>query len=339
MKIYVSVDYSDKDSIKALPNLIKFLKSKKVKVIVENRDKGIALKDSKELDITIAFGNSFNVLRTFHKMSYSLPVLGVSIYENEFLPEINFEDFKQLFERIRNGEYSIEKRERIIVFADDKPISPALNEVVLTAGKSASTISYSLYLNDKKMFNDEADGVIISTPTGSTGYSASSGGAIILNDADVIEITPLSSMQQNKSIVTGANSLIGLKNIDSKNGLEIICDGRFRYPFKGKNITIRKYENPANFVIINEIKKTPIEKMRKREIPLDRYISDAPPSAKFIIKLLQYEGPLTQKDIITISSLQIRTVRHGIDYLKKKGLIEEHKALRDARLSIYKIKD
>ena len=69
------------------------------------------------------------------------------------------------------------------------------------------------------------------------------------------------------------------------------------------------------------------------------YINDAPPSAKFILKLLQYEGPLTQKDIISLSSLQIRTVRHGISYLKKKDLIEENKTLRDARFSIYRLKN
>ncbi len=187
------------------------------------------------------------------------------------------------------------------------------------------------------MFSDEGDGIIVSTPTGSTGYSSSSGGPIILNGADVIGLTPLSSMQQNKSMIIDGNSTITISNLDSKNGLDIVCDGRFRYPFKGKRITIRRFERPANFVTINELKKTPIEKMKNRELLNTPYIEGAPPSAKFILKLLQYEGPLTQKDIINLSSLQIRTVRHGISYLKKKGLIEEHKALRDARLSIYRL--
>jgi NAD+ kinase len=337
MKFYVSIDYSDNESKKALPALLKFLKERKAKFSVEKREKNKQIEELKGFDIAIAFGSSFNVLRTFREMRSDTPVLGVSIYEDEFLPEITLDDFKRLFSRINAGEYSIERRNRLEAFVDDKPLPPVLNEFVISANKSASMISYSLYVDSKKMFNDEGDGIIVSTPTGSTGYSSSSGGPVILNDADVIELTPLSSMEQNKPMIANGSSLVTIKNLNSKSGIEIVCDGRFRYPFKGKQITIKKHDRPANFIIINEIKKTPIEKMKSRELSMP-YIDDAPPSAKFILKLLQYEGPLTQKDIISLSSLQIRTVRHGISYLKKKDLIEENKTLRDARFSIYRLK-
>ena len=338
MKFYVSIDYSDNESKKALPALLKFLKERKAKFSVEKREKNKQIEELKGFDIAIAFGSSFNVLRTFREMRSDTPVLGVSIYEDEFLPEITLDDFKRLFSRINDGEYSIERRNRLEAFVDDKPLPPVLNEFVISANKSASMISYSLYVDSKKMFNDEGDGIIVSTPTGSTGYSSSSGGPVILNDADVIELTPLSSMEQNKPMIANGSSLVTIKNLNSKSGIEIVCDGRFRYPFKGKQITIKKHDRPANFITINEIKKTPIEKMKSRDSGMP-YINDAPPSAKFILKLLQYEGPLTQKDIISLSSLQIRTVRHGISYLKKKDLIEENKTLRDARFSIYRLKN
>ncbi|MCL4397393.1 hypothetical protein M1494_03560 [Candidatus Parvarchaeota archaeon] len=337
MKFYVSIDYSDSESRKALPSLLKFLKERKAKFSVEKKEKKGKSEELKGFDIIIAFGSSFNVLRTFREMKADTPVLGVSIYENEFLPEITLEDFKRLFSMINNGEYSIERRNRLEAFVDDKPLPPILNEFVVTANKSASVISYSLYVDSKKMFNDEGDGIIVSTATGSTGYSSSSGGPIVLNDADIIELTPLSSMQQNKTVIANGSSLVTIKNLNSKSGIEIVCDGRFRYPFKGKQITIKRHEHPANFITINEIKKTPIEKMKSRELSIP-LIDNAPPSAKFILKLLQYEGPLTQKDIISLSALQIRTVRHGISYLKKKGFIEENKTLRDARFSIYRLK-
>ena len=337
MKFYISIEYSDNESKKALPALLKFLKEKKAKFYVEKKEKDKQIEELKGFDIVIAFGSSFNVLRTFREMRSDTPVLGVSIYENEFLPEITLEDFKRLFSRINDGEYSIERRNRLEAFVDDKPFPPVLNEFVISSNQSASMISYSLYVDGKKMFNDEGDGIIVSTPTGSTGYSSSSGGPIILNDADVIELTPLSSMEQNKPMIINSGSLVTIKNLNSKSGIEIVCDGRFRYRFKGKQITIKKYDRPANFITINEIKKTPIEKMKSRDSGMP-YINDAPPSAKFILKLLQYEGPLTQKDIISLSSLQIRTVRHGISYLKKKDLIEENKTLRDARFSIYRLK-
>ena len=336
MKFYVSIDYSDRESKNSLPSLLKFLKDKKAEFSVEKKEKKI--EDITGFDIVIAFGSSFNVLRTFRNMKSNVPVLGVSIYENEFLPEITLNDFKRLFSMIKNGEYSIEKRNRLEAFVDGKPLPPVLNEVVISANQSASVISYSVYIDSNKMFSDEGDGIIVSTPTGSTGYASSSGGPVVLNDADVIELTPLSSMQRNRPVIANGNSSVTIKNLNSKSGIEIVCDGRFRYPFRGKQITIKKYDSQANFITIKEIKKTPIEKMKSRETSVP-YIGDAPPSAKFILKLLQYEGPLTQKDIINLSSLQTRTVRHAISYLKKRDLIEENKTLRDARFSIYRLKD
>jgi len=338
MRFYISIDYTDRESKNSLPSLLKFLKDKKVDFSVEKKGNNKKIESIKGFDIIIAFGSSFNVLRTFRNMKSDIPVLGVSIYENEFLPEITLEDFKRLFNMIKNGEYSIERRNRLEAFVDGKPLPPVLNEVVVSANQSASVISYSVYIDGDRMFNDEGDGIIISTPTGSTGYASSSGGPIVLNDADVIELTPLSSMQRNGSIIANGNSLVTIKNLNSKSGIDIVCDGRFRHPFKGKQITIKKYDNQANFITIKEIKKTPIEKMKIRETSIP-YIDSAPPSAKFILKLLQYEGPLTQKDIINLSSLQIRTVRHAISYLKKKDLIEENKTLRDARFSIYRLKN
>nr|APG80624.1 putative inorganic polyphosphate/ATP-NAD kinase [Candidatus Parvarchaeum acidiphilum ARMAN-4] len=203
MKIYVSIDYSDRESKKLLPSLLKFLKDKKVEFSVEKKEKKI--EEINGFDIVIAFGSSFNVLRTFRNMKSDIPVLGVSIYENEFLPEITLEDFKRLFSMIKNGEYSIERRNRLEAFVDDKPLPPVLNEVVISANQSASVISYSLYIDSNKMFNDEGDGIIVSTPTGSTGYASSSGGPIVLNDADIIELTPLSSMQRNGPIIANGN--------------------------------------------------------------------------------------------------------------------------------------
>ncbi len=338
MKLYISVDYSDKESKKSLPELTKFLRNQKTQFFLEGKDKNKKLKWG-EISLVISFGNSFNVLRTFRALTEDIPVLGVSVYENEFLPEITLEQFKELFNKIINKEYSVEERDRIEIEINNKPLPPVLNEGVLVSRKSASTISYSLVIDGKRILKDTGDGIIISTPTGSTGYSASSGGPIILQEAKVISLTPLSSMRQNKPIVVSDDSIINIKNANSGNGLEIVCDGRFRYLLKDGDITIRRYIKPAKFVVINELKKSPVEKLKNISVMTMRNLEKAPPSAKFIVKLLQYEGQLTQKEIIDMSSLQIRTVRHGLNYLKSKGIIEERKSLRDARFSIYKLKN
>ena len=79
-------------------------------------------------------------------------------------------------------------------------------------------------------------------------------------------------------------------------------------------------------------------KMRKKvEIVVNEMMKDAPPSSKFIIKLLEFEGPLTQKEIINATMLPSRTVRRGLDYLINRGLVLKKPFIGDPRQSLYAI--
>ena len=277
MKFYISFDHSDAESRKALPALTKFLREKKARFTAERREDENSETAPEDTDIIIAFGSSFNVLRTFRKNADSIiPVLGVSVYSAEFLPEITLDGFRRLFDRIIKKEYSIEERSRMEVEVDGRTLPPVLNDVVIAGQKSASTVAYSVHVDGKQMFRDEGDGLIVSTPTGSTGYSASSGGPVILQNSDVISLTPLSSMQQNRPLVVSGNSLINIKNAGLSSSLEIVCDGRFRYSSKKGEITVKRYWNPARFATINEVRRTPLEKLKNREARYEAALSPRP---------------------------------------------------------------
>ncbi len=336
MKFIVARDGSDRSSAKAVTRILKMIKNSGNKARPSTNLHGVQKGDA---DMVISVGSSSNILKTFRELDgISVPVLGVSAYMNEFLPELTVEQFETMLPKILKLEYEVEERSRIEVIVDEKPTPPVLNDLVIAAKRSASILSYSIVVDGIKIINDTGDGIIISTPNGSTGYSASAGGPIISSDSKVIALTPISSMTQARPMVFSENSVIKIKDINSGFGVELISDGRFRSRLRGNEILIRKYEEPARFVVFKEFSRSSVEKLKKRQdIRIDD-VDKAPPSAKFIIKLLEYEGPLTQKDIVRLSSLQARTVRHGLSYLKKKDIIEERRSLQDARYSIYHLK-
>lgn len=291
-----------------------------------------------DCDVVIVFGDDRTVLDAFQEIDKEIPVLGVGTGGLHFLTEIEFEDFEQYLKRILKNDYWIEKRTRLKTKVDGKELPPALNEVVVTTSKPGAFLRYSLKIDNQLVWRDSGDGAIVSTPTGSTGYNLSAGGTIMMENAKTIEITPICSANDNKPIVVNDNAVVCLYDLLSTSGCEVVIDGRHREKVKKKKITIEKYEKPANFIRFE--KKVYLglfgklrEKSEKLVLP-----KNAPPSAKFIYKLLDYEGTMTQKEIISESNLPPRTVRHALNYLLELGVIERHLTLRDTRQSIYTIK-
>ncbi|MCD6368030.1 MAG: hypothetical protein J7L45_03015 [Candidatus Aenigmarchaeota archaeon] len=159
-----------------------------------------------------------------------------------------------------------------------------------------------------------------------------------MENSNAIEIVPICSAKMNKPLVVNEKAKICLYDISSAKGAEIIIDGKYRYKLKEEKIMIERCEVPANFVRFD--KKIYLGLFGKLREKSERVIlpNTAPPSAKFIFKLLSYEGSMTQKEIINESNLPSRTVRHALNYLLEIGAIERHLTLRDTRQSIYMIK-
>jgi NAD+ kinase len=266
--------------------------------------------------------------------------LRISFGDIGFLAEIDFKEFEKSLLEIERENYMVEERTRLDIRLDGEHLPFSLNELTVNAKKSATVIRYALIIDDELIWRDSADGVIISTPSGSTGYALSAGGPIVSEGANVFVIVPICSLNQtHKPFIVNNTSTITIQDISSSSKCQAIVDGRVRVDLNADIVSVKKAEVPAYFVRLeSEINSRIFHKLRKKYETLDIVPKTAPPSAKFIYTLLKYEGRLTQKEIIEMTMLPARTVRSSINYLLKNGLIMKTSSLRDTRQHIYLIK-
>jgi NAD+ kinase len=144
-------------------------------------------------DIILTFGGDGTVLRTAQLVkNHQKPILAVNVGGLGFLTEIQLDDFESAFRLILQENYRIEERVMLEakIEGDERPLH-ALNEITIEKGRSPRVIEIKVDI-DGRYFNDYvADGLIISTPTGSTGYSLSTGGPIVVPTSDCLILNPI----------------------------------------------------------------------------------------------------------------------------------------------------
>ncbi len=286
-------------------------------------------------ELVIVVGGDREVLQAFHRIGKAkVPVLGVNdSNESSFLTEISIKDFREALKKLRDREYTIEESTRLNVIVDDKELPPALNEVAIFSSKSATLIEYLLTVDKEVIWRDYSDGVIISTPTGSTAYSMSAGGPMVLHSAEAFAIVSVNSLDvTRRPLIVSDKSHIKISEISSTHGCEVIVDGTYRAKVR-ERVETSKFSEPARFVRPSESSKA-MEKMVKK-VRLAEELLKMPPSAKLILKTLEYEGPLTQKDLAKKTMLPDRTTRLALSLLIERGLVNRRSMLRDARQKVY----
>jgi NAD+ kinase len=278
-------------------------------------------------------GGDGDVLRVFQKMgSESIPVLGVSEADGEsFLTEVGISNLKQALKDVAASNYLVEEASRLEVVVDDKTLPPVLNEAALFPSKSASFIEYLLKVDGEVVWRDYGDGLIVATPTGSTAYAMSAGHP----KAAVFLLVPVNSVDvTRRPLVVNDTSTIEINEINSRYNCEVILDGVMRVKVENK-IKARKAAAPAKLIRLRSTSAT--ESKIRRKVKLAEELLKMPPSAKLVLKTLEYEGPLGQREISEKTLLPPRTTRLALKLLLSKGLIKRTTDLRDARRRLYQI--
>lgn len=329
---YVKEQTSDE----SLKNVCDILDSRNHKTELEE---DVLLRNMKS-KIILAVGDDANILRTFRELGdKDHVVLGVSLGEKSFLGEIDVKSFKPALRMIEKKRHFVEKRLRLAATIDGKRLPYALNELVVSSSMGTTMMRYSLRVDDELVFRDFADGVIISTPTGSTGYALSAGGPVISIKSDSFLAIPICSVNQNKPFVMSDKSVIKITDISSRGKCVVIIDGRCREEMDKNVVTIKKARSPARFMRFDkDVHSDVFRKLKSRGLETNNIPKNAPPSSKYIYKLLQYEGPMTHKELVDSSMLPARTVRSALNHLVKNGLIVQQTSIRDTRQSIYSVK-
>ena len=142
-------------------------------------------------DLIIVFGGDGTLLSTARDfIGYDIPIMGVNFGQVGFLTDSSENNFKQSIDDVFNSNFKIEERSFVKAEFGDKEIF-GLNEIVLHSGSYAQMMKFSVTVDDQLIFEERADGLIISTPTGSTAYSLSAGGSIIYPNLKVWSIIPM----------------------------------------------------------------------------------------------------------------------------------------------------
>lgn len=291
----------------------------------------------KQIDCILVLGGDRGVRNYFHKpFDTETPVLGISEGESSgFLAQIDLKEFPSYVNRLRKKDYTIEEVPRIGVKIDGKNVYPVLNDVAVFSSKSAMLMEHTLRVNGEEVWHDNSDGIIIATPIGSSAYSMSAGGPVIFQDSPVFGIISVNSLDvTRRPLIVSNDSSIEIDDISARLHCEVVLDGLDRY--KVKQLVECTQFLPSAKIIRMKKDSTAISALAKK-VHLAEELLSMPPSSKLLLKTLEYEGAMTQKDLANKTLLPDRTVRLALSHLLSKGYVKKKVSIRDARQKIYEI--
>jgi NAD+ kinase len=211
----------------------------------------------KNADLAIVVGGDGNMLGAARILSrFDVAVIGVNRGNLGFLTDLNPDDFKTALKAVLNGEYIEE--ERFLLEAEVhrhgqiKSHNAALNEAVLHPGQVAHMIEFEVYIDDSFAFSLRADGLIVSTPTGSTAYSLSGGGPILSPSLNAISLVPMfpHTLSSRPLVVDGKRRIKLIVSPENRGTQEVSCDGQVSLPVSpGDEVHI--YQSPNVLKLIH----------------------------------------------------------------------------------------
>lgn len=217
-----------------------------------------------DVDCVLVVGGDGTLLQACRDLGEKdIPLLGINMGTLGYLAEVERQNVKPALDQLIRGEYVIERRMMLegTVCRKGKRLMEdiALNDIVIGRDGKIRIIDFNIYVNGEFLNSYSADGIIISTPTGSTGYSLSAGGPIISPEASMILITPIAPHTLNtRSIVLPADAEITVEMLPGHNrggdDAEVTFDGdtSLRLVCTDK-VVIRKSTKKTRLIKINQI--------------------------------------------------------------------------------------
>ncbi|MGK2946098.1 MAG: NAD(+) kinase [Candidatus Malihini olakiniferum] len=215
-------------------------------------------------DLAVVVGGDGNMLGAAHVLSrYDIDVIGVNRGNIGFLTDLDPDQVQQQLAEVLEGYFLSEQRfmlEAHVCHRNQiKSTSTAINEVVLRPGKAAHMIEFEVYIDERFAFSQRSDGLIISTPTGSTAYSLSGGGPILTPSLDAIALVPMFPHTLSaRPLVINSSSTIRLKFSHINYDLELSCDSQITLPVQeGDEVLITRSQyslnliHPKNYIYFN----------------------------------------------------------------------------------------
>ena len=239
----------------AIEEFVGFAKDK-AEIVAEYNIEECRAEILKKCDFAVVFGGDGSIISTARFLSKaSVPVIGVNVGKLGFLAEFSVGELKDFFPCLTSGKVPIEKRMmlncRVSCKAEEKFRSAAINDVFITAGPPFRTIELKITVDGQPLAGCVSDGLIISTPTGSTAYNLSSGGPILSPKMEAMVITPICPHSLSfRPIVINANSKVEVFGIRVNKGTTVSIDGQLSSRLSIDDV-VRVERQSSDFLIVN----------------------------------------------------------------------------------------
>lgn len=213
---------------------------------------------SKKINYIVCFGGDGTILNAATIIKDTeVPIIGINTGRLGFLATISKNKIATLLDKIMKKNYKISNRSLLHIKSSDTSINTplALNEISVSAKENTSMINVKVFLNNKYLNTYWADGLIIATPTGSTGYSLSCGGPIVMPESNNFIITPIAPHNLNvRPLIVSDQNIIKLEIIDNNTRKFLLSmDSRNQYIKNSTCITIQKASYNIKLVEIESI--------------------------------------------------------------------------------------
>ncbi len=222
----------------------------------EIAEEGDRLEDPHQIDALFTLGGDGTLLRGARFLDgYAVPILGINLGRLGFLTSCSADEFEVGLRRFAAGDFASEARMALASSTLDRDGAErcnwlSLNDVVLHKGGFARVVKLSVYVDDELIGSYSADGLILSTPTGSTGYSLSAGGPIVVPTVESIVLTPVSPHTlAMRPLVLPPQVEIKVRAEDGPAELLVTIDGQVGTTFtSGETLVVRRAANPVHIV-------------------------------------------------------------------------------------------
>lgn len=203
-----------------------------------------------EIDLLVTIGGDGTVLKAAKEMlKPKTPILAVNMGRRGYLTEIEPAEFEAAFSKWEKGDYELEEQWKLSVLHNNQLVGEALNEALLLPTIPAKMLNLNLTLRGKQVFQARADGIIVSTPTGSTAHSFSAGGPVLETSMDCMSLTLIAPLQPVKSIVVPVRAGVKLRVAEPGPSANLVIDGRLEREIRiGQSLSFKKSVNGTFFV-------------------------------------------------------------------------------------------
>jgi len=261
----IYINYHKDPKEKTAERIIKYLESKGQKCTIVTDANGMVSEElPKDAFCMIVLGGDGTMLRAAGDVKKEhLPLIGVNMGTLGYMTEIEPEYLEEALDRLVRDEFEMESRMMLHgrVFKGNEELCEdwALNDVVISRSGSLKTIKLSIYVNGRLLNTYNADGVIVTTPTGSTGYSLSAGGPIVNPQAKLIMLTPICAHTLNsRSVILSSEDVVEIVIPEGREGenqwLEVNFDGAYTVSVQtGDRIQISRSEKTTEILRISKV--------------------------------------------------------------------------------------